>query len=412
MTGMENCALRAGRTRGGHPVSAVEDQAKSAMIREAMPATLQYAYLNTGTFGPLPRVAIEAMQAYQADELNSGRILRDGYIRAAETKDRARAALARLFNCSPANIALTRHTTDGMNIGIFGLNWRSGDELIISDLEHPGGQLPAYNVARRFGVTLRVARLGNGSGDVVGRIERLVTPRTRMIVISHLTWGTGAVLPLADIVEMAHRHHILVVVDAAQSAGSVPIDLPATGVDVYAFPGQKWLCGPEGTGGVYVSDEALDVIQPTIMGYASMGGPMDHHGGYFIPAPGARRYEVGGANAPQIMGMATSVEFILDTVGLDWAYRRIAQLGRYAWDRLAAIDGVNVITPKECMAGLVSFTVDGIEPPDVVERLAEYGVIIRHLNTPTCARVSTGFYNNEEDIDRLASALEEIRRAE
>ena len=116
-------------------------------------------------------------------------------------------------------------------------------------------------------------------------------------------------------------------------------------------------------------------------------------------------------NAPQILGLATSVEFILDTVGLDWAYRRIAQLGRYAWDRLAAIDGVNVITPKECMAGLVSFTVDGIEPPDVVERLAEYGVIIRHLNTPTCSRVSTGFYNNEEDIDRLAAALEEIRRA-
>lgn len=392
-------------------MSAVDSQARSAMIREEMPATRACAYLNTGTFGPLPRATIEAMRAYQQEELEAGRIRAEGYLRARETKARARAALARLFGCSPRNIALTRHTTDGMNIGILGLNWRPGDELIISDLEHPGGQLPAYNVARRFGVTVRLARLGDGSGDVVGRIERLVTPRTRMIVISHLTWGTGAVLPLADIVEMAHRHHVLVVVDAAQSAGSVPVNLPETGVDVYAFPGQKWLCGPEGTGGVYVSDEALDVINPTVVGYASMGGPMDHHGGYFIPADGAQRYEVGGINAPLTLGLATSVEFILDTVGLDWAYARIAELGRYAWNRLAAVDGINVITPRECMAGLVSFTVEGIEAPQLVERLAEYGVIIRHLGSPAWCRVSTGFYNTEEDIDRLVSAIQEIRRA-
>lgn len=392
-------------------MGAVESGSKSQMIRDQMPATAKYAYLNTGTFGPLPRVTIEAMRAYQEEELNEGRIVPTGYPRAGEAKEKARTAVARVFGCSPDNVALTRHTTDGMNIGINGINWQPGDELIISDLEHPGGQVPAYNVARRYGVVIRLARLGDGSGDVVGAIERLISPRTRMIVVSHLTWNTGAVLPMAEIVEMAHRHHVLVAVDAAQSAGSLPLNLPETGVDVYAGPGQKWLCGPEGTGAVYISDAALDVIQPTVVGYASMGGGMEHQGGYFIPGHGAKRFEVGGMNAPAVLGQATSVEFICDTVGLEWAYNRIAELGQYAWNKLAKTDGVTVITPKDRMAGLVCFSVEGMEPPDLTAKLFEHGVIIRYIGSPLCARVSTGFYNNEEDIDRLVAAIDEVRRA-
>ncbi len=385
-------------------------QEKIAMIREAMPAVTRYVYLNTGTFGPLPRPTIEAMQAYQERELTEGRIGRASYERAHEIQDEARAEVAKVLGCSPENVALTRHTSDGMNIGIMGLNWRPGDEIILSDMEHPGGQGPAYNVARRFGVTVRLARLGTGAGDVVGAFERLITPRTRAIVVSHLTWNTGTVLPLGEIVDLAHRHHVLVIVDAAQSAGSVPVDVVALGVDVYATPGQKWLCGPEGTGAVYVSDEAIEQIQPTIVGYSSVTpGGWEHAGGYFLPKPGARRYEVGGMNAPAVLGQKTSVNFIRETVGLDWAYRRIAEIGRYTWDRLAAIDGVTVITPRERMAGLVSFTVDGIEPPALVEQLAERGIIIRYIGTPLCARVSAGFYNTEEDIDRLAETIAEIR---
>ncbi|HET9016891.1 MAG TPA: aminotransferase class V-fold PLP-dependent enzyme [Thermomicrobiaceae bacterium] len=393
-------------------MGAVETQSKSQMIREQMPATLKYAYLNTGTFGPLPRASIEAMQAYQQDELAEGRIGSAGYQRGFEARNMARAEVAKIFNCPPDNVALTRHTTDGMNIGILGLNWQPGDELIISDMEHPGGQIPAYNVARRYGVTLRLARLGDGTGDVVGKIERLISRRTRMIVVSHLTWNTGTVLPLADIVAMAHRHHVLVVADAAQSAASVPVDLPAMGIDVYGAPGQKWMCGPEGTGATYVSDEALDVIQPTVVGYMSMAGHgMETAGGYFLPGPGAHRFEVGGANGPAMLGQAKSVNFINETVGLDWAYRRIVQLGQYAWDGLSKIDGVTMITPKDQMAGLTCFNLAGIEPPALVEKLVEHGVVIRYIGTPLCARVSTGFYNTEEDVDRLVAGVEEIKRS-
>lgn len=387
-----------------------ENAAKSDSIRAQMPATLKHAYLNTGTFGPMSTPAIEAMLSYQRDELEEGRLGEMGYPRAGEAKKGAREAIARLFGANVNNIALTRHTTDGMNVGINGLNWQSGDELIITDMEHPGGQVPAYNVARRYGVVIRLARLSDGSGDVVGALESLISPRTRMIVFSHLTWNTGTVMPVAEIAEMAHRHHVLTVCDAAQGAGSVPINLPASGVDVYGMPGQKWLCGPEGTGAVYVSDAALDVIQPTTVGYASLGGALEHQGGYFLPAHGAARFEVGGSSGPMAEAQKTAVEFMLDTVGADWAFERIASLGHYAWEQLSKVNGVSMITPPLKMAGLNCFTIEGVEPGDIVEKLRDRGVLIRSIHGPDCCRVSTGYYNNEEDVDRLVAGVEEIAR--
>lgn len=407
-------AVAASSRRGAHEegsVTASNTEAKIETIREQMPAVTRYAYLNTGTYGPLPRVSIDAITAYADHELEEGRISpQAGYARASEVKTNDRTAIARFFDTRPENIALTRHTTDGMNVGIFGVNWQPGDELILSDMEHPGGQLPAYNVARRYGVNLRIAHLGDGTGDVAGKIEQLISPRTRMLVVSHLTWNTGTVLPLAEIIEMARRRHVLVVVDAAQSAGSLPVNLEELGVDVYAGPGQKWMCGPEGTGFVYVSNVALEQLQQTFVGYASVGA-MEHAGGYFTPKRNADRFEVGGISTPVTLGQATSLDWIRETVGLDWAYRRIAKLGQYTWERLAALDGASLITPRQQMAGLVSFKMDGFEPPAIVEQLAERGVVIRSIADPASLRVSTGFYNSEEDIDRLVGALEDIRRS-
>ncbi len=332
----------------------------------------------------------------------------ENYMRSGEIKTEAREKFARVFGCPADNVTLTRHTTDGMNIGVNGINWQPGDEIVMSDMEHPGGQGPVYNVARRYGVVVKTVKLGDGTGDVVGAFERMITPRTRVLLTSHLTWNTGTVLPLADIVEMAHRHHVLVVADAAQSLGSIPLDVVGMGVDVYGGPGQKWLCGPEGTGATYVSDEALQQINQTVVGYASVAA-WEHSGGHFTPRHGADRYEVGGVFTPAILGNVTSLKFIQETAGLDWAYDRIKTLGEYCWNKLAEIDGVTMITPSDQMAGLVSFNLDGFEPPELTEKLSEQGIIIRYIGTPLCARVSTGFYNNEADIDRLTDAVRDLR---
>jgi len=162
---------------GEEELATTETASKSDMIREQIPAVLKNAYLNTGTFGPLPQVTVDALVELLRKELEDGRITTENYMRSGEIKSDARAEFAQVFGCDPGNVVLTRHTTDGMNIAVNGINWRPGDEIVLTDMEHPGGQAPIYNVARRYGVTVRTARLGDGTGDVVGAIEKLVAKK-------------------------------------------------------------------------------------------------------------------------------------------------------------------------------------------------------------------------------------------
>jgi L-cysteine/cystine lyase len=382
-------------------LATTQSDTKFDLVRQQMPATADYVFLNTGTFGPIPRVTAEAMQQQVEEELVKSR-------GRSEVREQAREAFAKTFNCSPDSVTLTSHTTHGMNVAIHGLNWRSGDEIVITDTEHPGGQYPVYVVARRYGAEVRRVALGVGMGDIVGQIESAITPRTRAIVTSHLTWNTGTVLPIKEISEVAKRHDILLVCDAAQSAGSIPVDMQELGVDVYATSGQKWMCGPEGTGATYFSERALERVAPTFVGYSSFSG-VDHIGGYFATQPNASRYESGGVNKPATLGYATSVNWLREEIGMEWIHDRVARLGKYAWDKLSALDGIEMVTPRERMAGLVSFKIDCMTPADLVLKLAERRIIIRHIGYPICARISTGFYNSEEDIDTLAEAISEAR---
>ncbi len=383
---------------------------KIEVIRAAMPAVREHIYLNTGTYGPMPSVVLDAMRSVTEREFANGRITRENYEYTTQLKAAARQEVAFLLGCRPDQIALTRHTTDGINLAIMGRNWQPGDEIVTTDMEHPGAQGPIFNVARRFGVTVRTARLGTGAGDVVSTIARLIRPQTRMVVLSHLTWNTGAVLPLREITELAHRVGALVVIDGAQSAGSIPVNVKELGVDVYAIPGQKWLCGPEGTGAVYFSDDALDQLQLTIVGYASLvQGALEPIGGFFVPKPTAERFEVGGMHMPAIAGQVAALQWLRETVGYDWIYSRIADLGHYAWHRLAELEGVEILTPPDRMAGLVSFTVHGCDPQQLVEALADRNIIVRWIAHPYSVRLSAGFYNTEDDIEHLIEALLTVR---
>jgi L-cysteine/cystine lyase len=389
---------------------AVQVDSRVEEIRAQLPAVHAKAYLNTGTNGPLPRVAAEAMAGMALEELEEGRISMGSWEKKGALKPATREAVARAFNVKPSEIALTQLTTEGMNVMIHGVDWQRGDEALITNLEHPGGQLPLYVVARRHGVQVRLVDLGTGSGDVVGKIERLITRRTRALVISHIAWNTGAVLPLQEICELCRRHGVLSLVDAAQSAGSMDPQLYAIDPDAYAMPGQKWMCGPEGTGSLYIHESRIGWFQQTYVNYGSaLPGTMDPTG-TFAPAAGAARFDRIATYYPLIAGQKAATEWLTGTVGLDWAYARIASLGKRAHETLSNIDGVDVITPADRMAGLVSFNLAGMAPADLVKALDERGFILRTIPDPECVRLSTGFYNTEDEIDNLGAAIEEIKR--
>ena len=384
---------------------------KVADVRSQLPAVNGNAYFNTGTNGPMPTVVAEAMAAMAKAELEDGRIAMGGWMTKMALKPAARAALATTFQVKESEIALTQLTTEGMNIMIHGVDWQRGDEAIITNLEHPGGQLPLYVVARRHGVRVRTVDLGLGDADVAAKIEAVITRRTRALIISHVAWNIGSVLPLKEIVEVCRKHDVLVLVDAAQSAGSIDPKLYENDPDGYAMPGQKWLCGPEGTGSMWIREERLSLFEQTYVNYGNAMGGVDNQGGYFTPSPGAARFDRIATYFPLIAGQQAAAEWLNNSVGTQWAYDRIAELGKLAHKTLSNIDGVEVITPKGNMAGLVSFNMMGVSAEDLANDLFAQGFTLRTIPYPACVRLSTGFYNTEEEIGNLAEALTEIKRA-
>lgn len=221
------------------------DVEKIRRLRLELPATVATGYFNAGTNGPLPRKVHETIVGAAERELIAGRIMPGVYEGHAAHKERVREILASIFGGKPDEYAITRSTNDGLNIALNGIAWQRGDEVVTTALEHPGLMAPLALLANRRAIVIRVADVGDGSGDVVAALERAMTPRTRVIALSHVLWSSGAVMPLRDISEMAARYGAIVVVDAAQSAGQVPVDLGESGVAAYAMSGQKWLCGPE-----------------------------------------------------------------------------------------------------------------------------------------------------------------------
>ena len=375
-------------------------------LRVKLPAVTRTGYFNVGTNGPLPVEAHDTLVGAALTELYEGRIVPGVYEGSRVRNARVRAVAAGIFGADPLEIGLTHSTGEGLNTALFGLNWRRDDEILTTNLEHPALFAPLALLAHRFGVVVRYANIGNGGEDVVGALEAMVTPRTRVIALSHVMWSSGAVIPLADVAEMAHRRGIMVVADAAQAAGQIPVDLHALGVDAYAMAGQKWLCGPEGTGLLYVRQERLADIRPTNIRYAQVDPS-----GYVMPAAGANRYEIGEFYGPAILAQEAALLFLRDTVGLDWLYERVKMLGQWCWESLDRIEGVTVITPKHAMAGLVSFETEDVAPQEMAARLYERGITIRYVAYPpgpSVARVACGWWNTEEEINNLAAAVAEI----
>jgi L-cysteine/cystine lyase len=214
---------------------------------------------------------------------------------------------------------------------------------------------------------------------------------------------------------MAHSHNVLVTADGAQSFGQIPLDLHDLEVDYYACPGQKWMCGPEGTGLFYARAQSLAELEQTFVGPFGMRmHTLDYLGATFETAEGAGRFDVGSANLGLLVGQRTSMQWIGNDLGLDWVTTRITALGIYAYTRLAELSGVQVITPPERMAGLVAFVVEGIDAEELSNRLLkEHNVTIRYvdtyINNPRASRLSAGFYNTPEDIDRLVDSIAAIR---
>jgi L-cysteine/cystine lyase len=378
-------------------------------IRGHLPSTRSAAYLNTGTAGPLPIATARAMAEEAQAELELGRIRPDGFPKLRERIHALRDALAGVVGAQPGEVALTQGTTVGMNIATHGLDWNAGDEVVTTSQEHGGALLPLYVLHRRQGVKVTFAEIGNGQADqALESLRKAIRPGVKAVVLSHVLYTTGAVLPLRETSELAHAAGATVIADGAQSVGAIPVDAPALGADAYAFSGQKWLLGPESTGGLYVRSDRLDDFELTFVSF--MGVDHVRYRGNdpaaWFPAPDAGRFQFALPYRPGVIGLATSLAWVKNEVGREAAYARIAENARYCWERAQELPGVEMVTPAGQLAGLVAFKVKDLDPVKTVERLAANHVLIRSIPENGAFRISTGFYNTPEEIDRALKLIQ------
>jgi L-cysteine/cystine lyase len=388
----------------------------NAVLRASMPALANKTYFNYGGQGPLPDPSLGAITASWRTIQQLGPFTSEvwPFVEAQVASVRSRLAVA--CGVGSHRIALTENVTSGCVLPLWGLQWQAGDELLISDCEHPGVVAACQELARREGLSMAVlpvqsisAQIGAVQLDeaVLTNLELCLTARTRMVVLSHLLWNTGAVMPIAKVAErlQGHGRQPWLLVDAAQSMGSIPVAEAAAAADIYAFTGHKWLCGPEGLGGVALSERLLEQAQPTLIGWRSL-----RHEGNAASSwhSDARRFEVATSCVPLLAGLASSMDLLATAGTTETRLIRIRGRSSQLWHGLQEIAGLETLLQEPPPAGLVSFTLTGNGAPSpeaVVSQLGVHSIWLRSLDDPHCLRACTHITTTAEEVERLLGAL-------
>jgi selenocysteine lyase/cysteine desulfurase len=354
----------------------------AAAFRSQFPVLERVSYLNAGTEGPIPRRAAEAVHQRIDSEVNQGRCGRPYFERLMELARSARAGYAAVLGCDPVDVALTGSTTDGVNTVIAGLDLRPGDEVLTTDQEHPGLLAPLGRARRRHNIRVRAVPFAEIAGEV--------RSSTRLIACSHVSWVNGSIVDVAALTATG----VPVLLDAAQAIGAIPLGVEALGVDFCAASGQKWLCGPEGSGCLYVRRARIDELLIPWPGYGSMADPANAL--EFEPADDVRRFDHGFPTGIRSAWALASLA-VFEEAGWPWVHERAATLATSLADRLRE-RGLDV-APRD-RSTLVSWRAADAEAE--VTRLAEKGFVVRNIPTFNLIRASVGAWTSEDEIDRLA----------
>jgi L-cysteine/cystine lyase len=368
--------------------------------RQHFPWCDRYHYFNYGGQGMLPQVALDAMQQaqIQVQAIAPFSNAANNWINA--TTDALRSTIATELNILPETLTLTENSTTGCNIALWGIDWRAGDRVLITDCEHYGVMAILHEIKHRFGVEIDICP--------PALILTALQPRTRMVVLSHVLWNTGEVLPLADIAATCRSRGVLTLVDAAQSVGMLPLDLGAIGADFYAFTGHKWWCGPAGVGGLYVHPESRDQLRPSFIGWRSVRTDAQGHPTEF--QPDGRRYEVATAAVPLYPGLTAAIGLHRSFGSSQQRYELIADRSRQLWSQLDQMTGIHCVSSQPPESGLVSFQVENHSHQKLVAALEAAGIYVRLLLDPNCIRACLHYFSTEVEILQLVSTIAKLTR--
>lgn len=382
--------------QGGAP----DDEVFWDFVRKQFLIADNRVYLNNGTLGPSPRIVVDAVTEHTRRVAST--------FPPGVAWDDLKSSAAALLGGDPDGYVFPRNTTEAMNFVANGIDLEPGDEVVSTDHEHIGGLEPWKLVTARRGASLRIAHLASPtetSEQLLDAVWAEVTPATRVLCVSHMTFSTGTVLPIEQLTQRCRARDIIFAVDGAHPPGMLDIDLAAVGGDFYASSPHKWLLAPQGTGLLYLTEPWREKLWPTLAS-----------GGWDDLSLGAHRFNhMGTMDESRLAGLIAAIEF-MQALDMTRVEARVRYLRRRVEDGLRAIPGVTIATPEaETMKGaMVSFEIAGVESVALQRHLS------RTANVRTRVigeyeygwmRLSTHVYNTLQDVDRVLGLLDDVARS-
>ena len=369
-------------------------------IRELFPATKNYVYLNSAAVAPVPTIAVEAVNRQLRDVSENGSV---NFMDWVATKNRAREIVAAMLKTKPEQIAFTRNTSDGLASVANGLKWNAGDNIVSFEREFPANFYAWRRIRDTFGVELRLCPERNGRIDM-DEFVSLIDANTKVVSISAVQFASGFRADLERIGRAARKVDALFCVDIIQAFGTTPFDLEAQFVDVAAGASHKWLCSPEGCGILYLSDRARQRIEPTLVGWISVEDGWNFEDRAQAFKPNALAWESGTGAASLFYGLEQSAKLLFET-GADKIESYLEQLTDYLCELLAGknYEIVSSRAPGEKSQIVCIKNNDGLLPAEIAKQLETENIIVSPRGDRV--RIAPHFFNNREDIERLAETL-------
>jgi isopenicillin-N epimerase len=356
--------------------------------------------MNNGTVGPMPKPVFNTLMRYFRLQATNPF---DVYNFLPTFQEGTKAKLAAFIHASPEEVVLSHNTTEGLNFVTSGLDMKAGDEVVVSNMEHPGAINPWKLKEKRYGIVIKEVPFGvptKSVDEVVGSIAAAITPRTKIISLGHTVFITGLITPFKEISQMAREKGVLVMADSAHGLGMLNLDMKEMGIDFFASSPYKWLGAPTGIGLFYVRKESQDKLWPTIV-----TGGWDTY-------KDARKFETHGQDADALVFALDEAMNFQNAIGRARIERRIKALAAFLKQELRKVPGVKLHTPDDpyLSAGLTAFSLEGVDPAKIVDYVREkYNLVVRTIGNKDAGtlavRVSTPIYITRHDIENLVEGV-------
>lgn len=385
------------------------------LIRKDFPVTKKKIYMNCGSFAPTPLSTIKSITDFLVRCSEEGPDSSSVQEHITSLMNELRKVMGRLINCEPDEIIFTQSTTEGLNYVASGLEWKKSDVIIARGglHEHYANYFPWLNISKEHGVQLEEIKIDKNGFFDLDKIDKIAKKKnSRMITLSHVLYNNGAIMPVEEIGKIANKHGLLYSIDAAQSVGTIDVDVKKIGCDFLAFPGFKWLCGPPGIGIFYCKKESAPLLIPKYVGGESAIITEEKN---LVYADSPQKFQTGFRNYVGIAGLASSLRYI-QHIGIDTIRRMNMKVANELIDQLRTIPGVSIFGPEneKLRSSIVSFDTDTVLPKVMVSRLEENRIVVAERDIigggkKKAVRASPHFFNTSDEVYTLIQNIKKIQ---